>query len=425
MDRIGPPNSGRRQDSSVWFQKARPLLEVKRLGSASEGDDSGTRLDPNTTRFISGIFQGAADLLVDAGAATRYRLVFSPETMRGMAEGTYRSVVGEDGLRAWAIDARGRFVEHGFLQADQMVRAGAVACAAWQVLAIVTAQAYLSRMNRQLAALRVGVEDISQFLDEEQRGKLLANLGYLADRARSTDADVRDYEWLIASTQLEQIERESRQIFELYRGRLAVLIAQREDPGLVRPQGLIGVKTTFWERVSEVIEKFRTTARVAQIALLVRAVAVDERCSLGGDIEVIEKQSESLSRDLEELCTLGREVVDTFHWILGLADQKLRNDFRKPFADHPPVRFTVPLDPISLVGHLAIADYEKDRQKLEAIRSTLQQAQADFDSLASALRDAVQKLREMVCRRKSPLVVEVTVSPQGDVSALRVVDEAA
>jgi hypothetical protein len=284
-------------------------------------------------------------------------------------------------------------------------------------------------MNRQLAALRVGVEDIRQYLDQEQQGKLLGNLNYLGDAARTAPAAVAPNEWLIVNDQLEHIERESRQVFELYRQRLCDLVAEIERHGFVRPKRLIGLRKRFLEEISAAIEKLGTTARVQQMALLTRIVAVEQRCSLGADIEITENHCASLEHDLLGLSELVTKAGETIGKHLGSAEQVLVNDLRKPYADERPAdrglwRSLAPW-PYQAVEHLAIKDFERDRQKLQTAQSALRQCIAELETLNSELREGVLQLSAMICRRKRSIVADVSISADGEISDLQVVDNAA
>lgn len=182
-----------------------PLIGIERVPTASER--SGTQiLDTKLRGQIGdtvGRFVGTA---LESGAGT-YRLTFSPEVQKQLADGAAELVRGPDGLRAWVVDPKTKeILEHGRLVAGT---GAMVVAAAWHVAAAVTAQKFLADIDRRLGELSVQVESVMNWLEDEERGVLLGNYRYLGTlhlTLKSQEANAADLTTF--AVQLESIDRE-------------------------------------------------------------------------------------------------------------------------------------------------------------------------------------------------------------------------
>ncbi len=142
-----------------------------------------------------------------------YRLVFSPEVMQGVRAGALRIQEGLGWVRAWVRnDSTGRFAGHGKLYRRLMTPAGA-AILVWQVLATVTAQTYLVRIDNKLRRLQTLIEGLQLWFETEEHGDLIGDWYYLNDiRQVLLSQDFTEREAQAFLSHIEGVERDCEKI---------------------------------------------------------------------------------------------------------------------------------------------------------------------------------------------------------------------
>lgn len=83
------------------------------------------------------------------------------------------------GLRAWTVDVNGKISEHAKLFDADKLQTMVNAAAVWQVASVVVAQKHLADISAKLDDIRKGVQDVSDFLNEERRAKVTGTYEYL------------------------------------------------------------------------------------------------------------------------------------------------------------------------------------------------------------------------------------------------------
>lgn len=115
-------------------------------------------------------------------AANRYVVSFSPEVTRALSNGSMELMQSsQGGYYATAVTADGRRI----VQTGMIEKAGfpvaAIPGLLWQVAAIVTAQRFLSDINKQLAKIGEAVEFIKRYLEAERIGTVQASFDRLTE----------------------------------------------------------------------------------------------------------------------------------------------------------------------------------------------------------------------------------------------------
>src|SRR5262249_26556605 len=148
-----------------------------------------------------------------------------------------------------------KIIGNGTLIATSAVNPAAAGLAAWQILAIVTAQHYLAEINDRLAGLERAVEAIKDWLDNDRRAKLLGNLAWLRGLASNLqDQNVTDEQVSAYVHQLEAIDRECLQIME------AARLQMDSQEKAFRELQLGGFRESNFEPAKKVIQEHEGTA---------------------------------------------------------------------------------------------------------------------------------------------------------------------
>ncbi len=115
-------------------------------------------------------------------AADRYVVSFSPEVTRALSNGSMELMrSSQAGYYAIAVNADGkRIVQPGLIEKAGFP-AAAIPGLLRQVAAIITAQRFLSDINRQLAKIGVAVERIKRYLEAERFGTVQASFDRLTE----------------------------------------------------------------------------------------------------------------------------------------------------------------------------------------------------------------------------------------------------
>lgn len=150
-----------------------------------------------------------ANVLASSGGLVR--VTFSPEVTKGLADGSFKLMHRAGGFQATAVDSSGLTVGNGLFALDRAVSSVAVASAIWQILSVVTAQKFLSDINKRLASIEEGVKRLETWLDSQEQGKFIGSMKYMATISRRKTAEFGADRSGSVSNQLENIFHESLQ----------------------------------------------------------------------------------------------------------------------------------------------------------------------------------------------------------------------
>lgn len=239
-----------------------PVLALERL--AAPGRGGAPVNDPKLQGQIGDTLGRLVGTALQRGAGT-YRLTFSAEVQRQLADGSVELVKSPEGVRAWVVDPKTReIVEHGQLVAGN---GAMLAAAAWQVAAVVTAQKFLADIDRKLGDLSTQVESVMNWLEDEERGVLLGNYRYLGTLQRTLNArEANAVDLASFAVQLESIDRECLKVQSSALLRLKRAVAAFE--------GLRTQKMTVEEAEQAVGDVLGTCTRDIQVVLLALRIRV-------------------------------------------------------------------------------------------------------------------------------------------------------
>lgn len=237
---------------------------------------------------IGSLLQQAPNLLSSSSniVTNSFQLVFKPEVMQGLQNHTYNFMHAlEGGIRAKAIDSSGKIVGDGRIIETSTINPATTALAVWQVLAIITAQKFLSDINKKLSKISETVESLKDFLENERYGKLMGNLNYLRHLYDTISSyNLKEREINIYAQKIEDIELECDQIMKSLELKFPYILSQAKS---INMKGM-GLKERS-ENAKNLISKHETSLKPYLMAMYVRIAAAKIMCSL--PIEKISAQN--------------------------------------------------------------------------------------------------------------------------------------
>lgn len=187
------------------------IISPVSVEESTKGDNLSADLYPK----IEAIFR-SVPALASAVASSRklYKITFSPKVAKGLSDGSYSLMQSEKGLKAIAVDNAGKIVEQGKLSIDRVAGAVSAVGAVWQVMAILTAQKFLSDINSRLAGIEDSLKGLETWLDTQEQGRFLGSYKYLSEVAATSASSPNATDFLIIKGQAERIYHESLQSIE-------------------------------------------------------------------------------------------------------------------------------------------------------------------------------------------------------------------
>jgi hypothetical protein len=212
-----------------------------------------------------------------------YRLVFSKEMMQGVREGALKMETGLGWVSASVRNkSSGKFAGLGWGRRALLTPAGA-ALAAWQVLAAVTAQTYLVRIDKKLRRLENLVEGLKLWLETEEHGDLIGNYYYLNDlRQVLLSQDFTEREAQAFLFHIEGVERDCEKIQARVLLRMDTL---REAFRAL--QGTVSSVEQFLENAQGFAENCQHGIKSLALALELQVVVCDLHSALRSSPELI------------------------------------------------------------------------------------------------------------------------------------------
>lgn len=371
-----------------------PVVEIRRCGLDEPGTGESIPLTDTMRLNLSSLMSHAPGLALNEAVMSSnvYRLVASLEVSRGLMNGSLEVVSATDGGYRSTVRAtfgNKQYSDHVSYHRIRGVNLSTAALGIWQVMAVVTAQKFLSDINRQLARLEHGVREIRDWLESGRRGKIAGNLKYLRHVADAlTNQTLTEVDTLTFNQQLEEIERECGQIMEDIGSGLNLPVQEFKALKL----GGAGRKEHL-QQAEECIFRFERIAHPYLQALYVRAVACQLMCALPVTRSVAQAR-------LEEL----RDV---------LAEQEERHTaFRREVERRLP----------ELKGSWVAADegdQECQKQLRDQLNQTLDRLGQPANHMRGMISTSILHLAAQMSESRKPVSFDVTLDDTGWVSALR------
>lgn len=128
---------------------------------------------------IEGVLQATPSLLTHA------RIV-AGNYMEVIVNGPLAAARSGDALRPIVLGSNGKIIEMAKLKPPTALTDFSKAAALWTIASVIVAQKHLSDMNKKLAEIKGGLDEIRDFLQSERESAIIAALTYLQDQAYPT-----------------------------------------------------------------------------------------------------------------------------------------------------------------------------------------------------------------------------------------------
>jgi len=267
-------------------------------------------------------------------SATKWILKFSREVTQGLNTGVYHLQSSIDGVQAVARDAQGRIVEHGRLVQAGMSPVAGVAIA-WQILAIITAQKFLSDINKRLANIESAINEIKGMIDLQEWSKIEGAYKYLAENLNKLKNIyyLSQEEFNALLFHIEGIIKESEGKLFYFKERANVQKNEILNRELDQRESLIPdftLNTNFnfmLQKIAEYIEYRSSCFAVYQLKM--QAYYLKACLSIvnkEGCLYDIEKFKDELTKDIQEFNSEVEEIkkkIGTLHGVWSFPDTDL------------------------------------------------------------------------------------------------------
>lgn len=214
-------------------------------------------VDSMLTSRLSTSLQAVPSLLVEEGHRGK-------RLMEVVIDGELVRAKNGVGLRAWTVDTNGKISEHAKLFEADKLQSMVNAAAVWQVASVVVAQKHLADISAKLDEIRKGVQDVSDFLNEERRAKVTGTYEYLAQAASIISKGELPS---AIRTELESCDRELTQVQHHLQQELL-----RRSHQLVEHNEMFGTEDLQKDTVTK-YERLKDLARDLRLTLKTRALA--------------------------------------------------------------------------------------------------------------------------------------------------------
>lgn len=239
------------------------------------------------------------------------QLVFKPEVMQGLQNGTYiQPRALEGGYRTFAINVKtGKFVGHSSIIETANINPATTALIVWQVMAVVTAQKFLADINKKLANIEGVIESLKSMFENERYGALLASFNYLKHLSGVIkNQTLKDSEVNVYSLKLEDIELDCAKIME------SLKLDYRDN--VLKEFNSLELNKKLKDNVLEakkIILKHETNIKTYYLALYVRLAAAQLRCSLPLEKTSVNNRITELENSIEDILTLNDKFNTDFN----------------------------------------------------------------------------------------------------------------
>lgn len=269
-----------------------PLAELAVCEQNATSAYESLSLTPSLQSRLSGFMQFAPSIAGGVSQAVRqtYTLTFKQTTPRLMQ-------AAGGGFHATAVDRAGKIVGNGVLNPVTAARVLASAAAAWQIMAVVTAQVHLTEINARLVEIERGVSEIKAWLETDKIATLVNAQRYVAEIRDAfamrglTEHDVAGFEH-----QLERLWLDCGQVSTALRLMLEDQTKRFEQLQLGSLWGL----SSQVKVAKSTMNQYERLSRAFLLAMQTRAVLVQGRAALPLSREVAVQRLGMLRDELNQ-----------------------------------------------------------------------------------------------------------------------------
>ncbi len=190
-----------------------------------------------------------------------YKITFGPEVTRELLSGKYSFMQSSEGLRAIAVDKSHKIVSQGLLSPDKLMKGIATMTIAWEILSRITAQKFLSDINKRLTSIDNKLENIYSFVKAHEQGRLIGDIKYITEIENKIRERKGTKNVAVLENQIESIYIRGMHSVETNSILLELDINEIKDGNSYRNKNLKGIEDFFEEKIKSYKESvFRVFA---------------------------------------------------------------------------------------------------------------------------------------------------------------------
>jgi len=194
--------------SSMPIEVADIVISPTEIDESLKTESVSIELYPKVESLLRAIPSIATSI---ASSGKLFKITFSPQVTKALSDGSYSLMQSGKGFKAIAVDRAGKIIEQGHISPDHFASTVASVGAVWQILAIVTAQKFLSDINKKLAGIEDSLKGLETWLDTQEQGRFLGSYKYLAEVVATSAKSPNTADFLVIKTQTERIYHDSLQ----------------------------------------------------------------------------------------------------------------------------------------------------------------------------------------------------------------------
>lgn len=194
---------------------------------------------PEIKSGLNSIFQHAPSLATNVATASSniFTLTASSELQKGLAKGSLawmKALNIEGGIRGTVVSKSTNLIQgQGVLLQASTLQSLNVVAAVWQVMAMITAQKFLSDINKHLGQINSQLQKLNSYLEQKDHSEQMGILKYLTEIKDTITLQRLDRdELLVYLNQIEMIEQKTSQQFFFYSLRIKEILVDFKDQPL-------------------------------------------------------------------------------------------------------------------------------------------------------------------------------------------------
>jgi hypothetical protein len=220
------------------------------------------------------------------------------------------------GQRPLAINAANRVVGQGIVIAEEASRATTIALAVWQLMAMITAQKYLSDISKTLQAIEGRLANIERWLQRQDRDAAISYIKYMQMvRASLEKASLLQAESAAYTVKLEDVEMHCMELMRRSTEEFDNAV-ERLEAHETRQKTYVSDADA--EQLLGLLQDCSQSSITFLLAVEARGAAAELRGALGADHELVE----SRLRDIDHSITAHVALAGTFD---RAAERKIKN----------------------------------------------------------------------------------------------------
>jgi hypothetical protein len=199
-----------------------PLIKVTSFTDIKLNQSSLTEINGPISNVLYPLFQQIPSFASSLKNSSQklFKVIVDKSLAKGILDGTFDLANSKELIGAYRgniINTKtGKIVGQGNLKPIPKLEPAAVVAGIFQFLSIITAQKFLSDIDKKLGIILMHVEQLKKYFQNEWYGKIVGNIKYLGCVVKKIENGfVNDNEKKVILNSLEYSKRESFQLYEI------------------------------------------------------------------------------------------------------------------------------------------------------------------------------------------------------------------